>query len=86
MGGMTLQSICIPEWPIGVVVMCLCAKLGQWDNGTRCSRVLALTRMAKVRQWLSSGPGLSSDVQPNSIHTLSSALHLDCDGKQWMPV
>ena len=32
--------------------------------------------MAKVRQWLSSGPGLSSDVQPNSIHTLSSAVHL----------
>ena len=61
-------------------------KVGQWDNGTRRSRVLALTCMAKVRQWLSSGPGLSSDVQPNSIRTLSSALHLGCGAKQWMPV
>ena len=61
-------------------------KVGQWYNGTRRSRVLALTRMAKVRQWLSSGPGLSSDVQPNSIRTLSSALHLGCDAKKWMQV
>ena len=51
-----------------------------------CSRVLALTCMAKVRQWLSSGPGLSSDMQPNSIRTLSSALHLGCGASQWMPV
>ena len=61
-------------------------KVGQRYNGTRRSRVLALTCMAKERQWLSSGPGLSSDVQPNSIRTLSSALHLGCDAKQWMPV